>query len=226
MIRINIRDAAWKIDVKMIKVDEIIPTRESLLSRLKDWGDQESWRVFFETYWKLIYNSAIKAGLRSVEAQDVVQETVISVMKSIRDFKYDSRKGSFKSWLLQLARWRAMDQLRKRQRQASGREESAEAGNGEYVKDVDEAVDTAESEFETAWEAEWENNLLEAAIDRVRRKVDARHFQIFDLYVQKQWPVWKVAQTLKVNAGLVYLVKHRISNAIKNEIREIKENPI
>ena len=35
--------------------DEFIPTRRSLLSRLKNWDDQDSWRDFFNTYWKLIY---------------------------------------------------------------------------------------------------------------------------------------------------------------------------
>jgi hypothetical protein len=32
-----------------------IPTRSTLLSRLKDLGDDQSWRRFFDTYWKLIY---------------------------------------------------------------------------------------------------------------------------------------------------------------------------
>ena len=35
--------------------DELIPTRRSLLSRLKDWDDQDSWKEFFDTYWKLVY---------------------------------------------------------------------------------------------------------------------------------------------------------------------------
>ena len=96
--------------------DELIPTRASLLSRLKDWEDQTSWKDFFDTYWKLIYNAATKSGLTDVEAQDVVQETVISVMKSMPDFKYETVGGSFKSWLLNLTAWRITDQLRKRQR--------------------------------------------------------------------------------------------------------------
>src|SRR5438477_9156148 len=96
--------------------DELIPTRASLLGRLKDWKDEESWRVFFETYWKLIYNAARKAGLTDAEAQDVVQETVISVSKSIPTFDYDAEGGSFKSWLLLLTRWRITDQFRRRQR--------------------------------------------------------------------------------------------------------------
>src|SRR5947207_15379471 len=39
--------------------EEFIPTRQSFLSRLKSWDDQESWRQFFNTYWKLIYVAAV-----------------------------------------------------------------------------------------------------------------------------------------------------------------------
>ena len=56
-----------------------LPTRRSLLSRLKDWDDQESWRQFFDAYWQLIYNTACRAGLSHAEAQEVVQEVEISV---------------------------------------------------------------------------------------------------------------------------------------------------
>src|SRR5437773_9325972 len=68
--------------------------------------DQESWRDFFNTYWKLIYATAIKAGLNDAEAQDVVQDTVIAVAKKIEDFKYDPALDSFKGWLLYLTRKR------------------------------------------------------------------------------------------------------------------------
>jgi len=81
----------------MNTADELVPTRQSLLSRLKDWNDQESWKVFFDTYWRLIYSAAMKAGLSDAEAQDVVQETVIGVLKKLPDFEYDPRKGSFKN---------------------------------------------------------------------------------------------------------------------------------
>src|SRR4051794_35550635 len=100
----------------MNEVSELIPTRASLLSRLKDWDDQEGWREFFETYWRLIYHTSIKAGLSDAEAQDVVQETVLSVCKSMKTFKYDAKYGSFKAWLLRLTQWRILDQLRKRQK--------------------------------------------------------------------------------------------------------------
>src|SRR6266545_4859896 len=98
----------------MNKPDDSIQTRWSLIGRLKDMDDQQSWQEFFDAYWKLIYAVALKAGLSDAEAQDVVQETVISVAKKMPEFKCDPAAGSFKSWLLTLTRWRIVDQLRKR----------------------------------------------------------------------------------------------------------------
>src|SRR5437016_3792444 len=93
--------------------DKLLPTRWTLIERLKNWDDQESWRQFFDTYWKLIYGVAIKSGLTHPEAQDVVQESVISVCKSMHNFKADPAYGSFKACLLNLTRWRITDQVRK-----------------------------------------------------------------------------------------------------------------
>src|SRR5436190_13153022 len=197
----------------MSDLNELIPTRQSLLSRLKDWNDEGSWKVFFDTYWKLIYNTAVKAGLSDAEAQDVVQETVISVLKSMPGFKYHAENGSFKSWLLRLTSWRIGDQFRKRQR---GIEH--EATPDAATAALERVADPESLELGATWDEEWKNNLAEAAIERVKRKVDSKQYQVFDLYVLKNWSVSKVARTLKVNPGFVYLTKHRINNLIKKEI--------
>jgi len=62
---------------------QFLVTRRSLVERLADWRDQKNWQEFFETYWKLIYSVAVKAGLTDSEAQDVVQETIITVAKRV-----------------------------------------------------------------------------------------------------------------------------------------------
>ena len=207
----------------MSDANELIPTRQSLLSRLKDWNDQDSWRLFFETYWKLIYNAAVKAGLTDAEAQDVVQETVISVSKSMSNFDYDCEKGSFKNWLLLLTRWRITDQFRKRQRGIENRRKSPTSTR---TATVDRVPDPEGLALEAVWNKEWESNLMQAAIERVKRKVDPKLYQVFDLYVFKKWPVSRVARTLKVNAGRVYLTKHRIGNLIKKEVAHLQTKPI
>ena len=200
--------------------DGLIPTRRSLLTRLKNWDDQESWKDFFDTYWKLIYGVAIKAGLNDAEAQEVVQETIIAVAKQMEGFKYDPQIGSFKGWLLHTTRWRIGDQLRKRRGQAGalGREYKTST----RTATVERIPDPAGSNLEAIWEKEWRNNIFAAAIEKVKHRVDARQYQIFDLYVIKQWPVKKVATTLGVKPGQVYLAKHRVFALVKKEIANLE----
>ena len=81
---------------------ELIPTRASLLARLKDWDDSRSWQEFFDTYWRLVYGRARKAELSDQEAQEVVQESVIAVARRMHEFKYDPAVASFKTWLYQI----------------------------------------------------------------------------------------------------------------------------
>ena len=91
-----------------------IPTRQSLLERLKDLGNQEDWRRFFDTYWRLIHATAVKAGLTETEAEEVVQEVMIAAAKKLPEFTYQPGKDSLKGWLLAVTRWKVNDQYRKR----------------------------------------------------------------------------------------------------------------
>src|SRR5262245_58174216 len=207
----------------MNETNELIPTRQSLLSRLKNWNDQESWRDFFETYWKLIYHASIKAGLTDAEAQDVVQETVLSVCKSMRTFQYDVKNGSFKGWLLRLTQWRISDQFRRRQKAIKAvarRDTSTETAT------VERMADPVAQPLEAAWNEEWEKNILEVAIERVKRKVNPHHYQVFDLYVLQKWPISRITQALNMGPGKIYLIKHRISSLIKKEITYLQTKPI
>src|SRR5678816_2584737 len=94
-------------------ITDSLPTRQSLLSRLRDLDDQESWRVFFDRYWRLFYNVARRSGLDDASAQDIVQETVIAVAGKMPGFSYDPQRGAFKQWLLRITRRRIVDHLRK-----------------------------------------------------------------------------------------------------------------
>lgn len=201
-------------------LDELIPTRRSLLGRLKDWDDQESWKDFFDTYWKLVYGVAIKAGLNDAEAQDVVQETVLSVAKKMHEFKYDPAVGSFKSWLLLITRRRIADHQRKQYREPPRAEPKAKQP-GETAT-IEKIPDSAEAAIDLIWDEEWQKNIMDAAIERVRRQVDPKQFQIFDCYVLKQWPVKDVTKTLGVNIGQVYLAKHRITALIQKEVKRLE----
>lgn len=205
-----------------LRAQPSLATRRSLLSRLRESNAQESWRQFFDTYWRLIYATALNAGLSDWEAQEVVQETVLTVVRKIRSFRYDPVVGSFKGWLLTIVRWRIADQFRKRQEQI----QPLRARRGTETQGtatIERVADPRGIDLDTIWEEEWQRTMFAAALARVKRQANARHYQMFDLHAVKQWPVQKVAQTLGVTAGHVRLAKHRITVLMSREVARLEE---
>jgi RNA polymerase sigma-70 factor (ECF subfamily) len=188
--------------------------------RVQPREDQLRWQEFFDTYWKLIYSAVRKSGLTDVEAQEVVQETVITVAKNIDKLKYDRAVGSFKGWLLQIARWRIADQFRKRE---PGNAKRTRSTDDRLTATIERVPDSRIADLDALWESEWKENLFEAAIARVKKKIEPKQFQIFDCYVRKEWPAQRVAERLRVNVGQVYLARHRVGALLKKEIRALEK---
>ena len=117
-----------------------------------------------------------------------MQETVISVCKSMQNFKADPAYGSFKAWLLNLTRWRITDQVRKRRRGGNAREDLTKSGSdGDTTSTpVQERVpDPAGNTLEAIWNDEWEKHIVDAALEKVKQQSSAKHYQIFFLQAIK-----------------------------------------
>jgi RNA polymerase sigma-70 factor (ECF subfamily) len=210
-------------DVEKPAID--IPTRETLLNRLRDWNDNDSWKVFFDTYWRLIFNCARRSGLTDSEAQDVVQETLISVLKSISDFRYDRSKGRFKGWLCHIANHRIIEHKRSMRRQERLIQPASFPESGEdHLAIAEKASDRIDTEHQKIWDEEWENNFQAAALERVKQKVELKHFQVFDLCL-KQCDPRQIARTLNISRANVYLIKHRIQRMLRTEMSDLLSNP-
>jgi len=140
------------------RTESLVPTRQSLLSRLRDCEDQEGWREFFDTYWRLIYKVARESGLEDAQAQDVVQTTFIYLTRRMPKFQYDRARGSFKAWLLRVTRSRILT-LRRR----SG---SKEVAFSEFSQDEDETSawesvpDPSGDVLDEICQREWEQNVI------------------------------------------------------------------
>ena len=230
--------SARRIDVGVTTrkpAEELIPTRASLLARIKNPDDGASWQEFHDTYRRLILGVARKAGLSEAEAEDATQDTLVAVAQNIGAFRYEPKRCSFKTWLLMITRQRIIWQIRKRQ-QVGGSQPAgldgvghSAAGKIPALRDDDTArtatvervPDPDSLNLDVIWDEEWRQNLLAAALERVKAQVSARQFQIFELATIQEWPVGDIARTLRVNAAQVYLARHRVSAALKREVRRL-----
>lgn len=202
--------------------DSLLPTRSSLLSRLRHASDAASWQHFFDNYGRLIYQVCRRAGLNTQEADEVAQETIVSVSQELPKFKFDRSKGSFKGWLWRVTRNHVADFLKKKYRDGARRAELPEAGPGEAAP-IARFADTRE-DLEAVWEEEWKSNLLDCALKRVRSQVSARSFQIFHLSTVKGWTVDQIKEALRTGTTQIYLARHRVGRLVKKEIAALRKD--
>src|SRR5262249_1106698 len=100
-----------------------LETRPSLLKKLQSGDDPQGWQEFYKIYGGLIRQFSFEERLPAGEAEEGVpetavgvgaQETAIGVARRLPEFVYDPKVCRFKSWLLNLTRWRIQNQLKKR----------------------------------------------------------------------------------------------------------------
>ena len=203
--------------------DDSISTRGSLVQRLKDPEDQSSWDEFYEMYRGLIFSVARRAGLSESEAGDVVQDTMVYVARKMPGFTYDPARDSFRGWLLTATRWRIRDRLARNARQP-GQLPHASTGQEETrTATIDRVPDPAESELSGIWEEEWEAQLLQTALARIKRQVQPEHYQIYHLLVVEGQRAGEVARGLEVSLPKVYLAKHRVGALLKKEVQALRQ---
>jgi RNA polymerase sigma-70 factor (ECF subfamily) len=197
-----------------------IPTRRSLLSRIKNLENQESWREFYNTYWRLVHGVARQAGLTEAEAQDVVQETFCKVAKNIANFHYNPKIGSFKSWLLNTTRWHVADQFRARQKACEPLHRASRSSRQTTV--VERIPDPQGCTVEQIYEDAWRCNLQDAALEKIRLQVKPKQYQAFYLHAIKRVPVVEIARLLGITPNQVYLAKLRITRLAAQEVRRLE----
>ena len=192
---------------------DAVVTRASLIGRLKNWKDQKSWEEFHQTYRPLIIGFALKQGLDAEAAEDIAQDTLLSVARSIAGFSYDPARSTFRNWLFTVARHRILDHIRRRPKEvelpARAAGDSTRTSTAARVPDPNGAGPEA-SEQEEANRA-----LLDEALERLKAQVSTEHFQIFYLAALKQQSAGKVAEALGVSAAKVYVVRHRVAPRFK-----------
>lgn len=197
--------------------DSFLPTRSSLLSRLKNASDAAGWQYFVDNYGRLIFQVCLRAGLTRQEAEDIVQEVVAAVAKQMPRFQYDRSKGSFKGWLARVTRNHIADFLEKKTREMNRRVELPES-RADAI-----AAEQNGGSLDEVWESEWRQHLMERALRCVQQQLPARSVQIFQMSALDGWNTEKIAAALRISRPQVYLARHRASRLVKKEIERLRK---
>ncbi len=58
--------------------------------------------------------------------------------------------------------------------------------------------------------------------DESMSQLSPKQYQIFELYVLREWTVRKIAAALDVSPGQLYLAKYRVGSLLKKEVKKLE----
>lgn len=185
-------------------------TPVSLLERLRQPADAQAWTRFVALYAPLIYRWGRRVGLQEQDAADLVQDVLLTLVRTLPSFTYDRHK-SFRAWLrtITLNKWRD----RRKQRSAQtvpgspeildelpGRNDPDEFAETEFRRHVlRRAVQLMQTDFHpTTWKACWEHGVCGR-------------------------PAPEVAKELNLSATAVYAATFRVLDRLRQELAHMWE---
>jgi RNA polymerase sigma-70 factor (ECF subfamily) len=171
--------------------------------------DQAAWNDFVERYGSTIYRWCRTWGLKEADAEDVTQEVLLKLARNMRNFVYDST-GSFRGWLKTLAYRAWCDFLDGRKRATAGSGDSAVLALLESVK--------ARDDLSRQLDEEYDRELLEQAMKRVRLRVEERTWKAFQLTALEGRPGVEAAAELGMRVGTVYVARSKVQKMLQDEI--------
>lgn len=190
-------------------------TQPSLLVRIRDPRDAESWRAFLEMYAPLIYRYCRRQGLQDADAADIGQEVLSQVAHSIRAFEYQPERGRFRDWLGTVTRSKVA-----RFRENQGRWVRV-AGGGNSALGIEEAV---RDDGEALWTAEFNSRVLEVALERIRPSFEETTWRAFEQTWIANLPAAEAARALGIPIDTVYVAKSRVLKRLRLEVIELAED--
>lgn len=204
---------------------ELLPTRPSLLARLRNADDskgwQQGWEEFYLRYHPVIYRHALKQGLPEADAEDVVQEIVIGLARSLPQFQYDPKVCSFKTWLFRVARNKIVSHLRKR-----GRQSRSPVGGMETEHDPEALAEVADDNVLTPdkeWDLMWEANLRRVALEHVKNRVKPMTMRLYLHHVVDGHSVDATVICFGASPEAVHLAKHRVQKMVDETLERLRE---
>lgn len=190
-------------------------TRLSLLVRLTQPGpvDQRAWQEFVDHYAPVIFRWCQRHNLQDTDAEDVTQQVMLKLATHLPGFSYDPTK-SFRAWLRTLTYHAWVDFLADQSHRGSG-----DTGVWKLLASVesrDELLKRIDEEFDL--------ELVEIAISRVRERVEPGTWDAFRMTAIEGLPAAQVARTLGKQVATIYVARQNVQRMLQTELAALEKS--
>jgi RNA polymerase sigma-70 factor (ECF subfamily) len=188
-------------------------TSPTLLGRLCQ-NDELAWQTFVQRYGPKIYRWCLQWRLQEADAEDVTQNVLVSLARKLQSFVYDPTR-SFRGWLRLLTQHALADFLAdtKRRERSSG-----DSGVLAVLHGIE-----ARNDLLARLEEQFDQEMLEEAMARVRLRVEPHNWEAFRLTALEGLSADAAAHQLEMRITAVFKAKSRIQQMLREEITRLEE---
>jgi RNA polymerase sigma-70 factor, ECF subfamily len=189
-------------------------TRPSLLVRLADRGDEAAWFEFAQIYTPVVKRLARRKGMQAADADDLAQQVLTAVSKSIERWQVDPERGHFRTWLYRVTQNLIINAFTRRVPDRG-------AGDSDVSQQLYEraAPDTAVSE---QVRLEFRREIFRLAANEIRVEFSASSWKAFWLTAVEDQEVREVANQLNLSCGAVYTARSRVMKRLREKVAELQ----
>lgn len=194
-------------------MDEPHKTRKTLIQRVVEDHDEQSWNELVGIYRPYIYAILIDMKIPRQDAEEILQQVLIRLWKYFESYSPEKR---FRHWLSRITRNCARDHFRDTMQRAERLEEVAQDVRLSYLKPIRQA------DVDRIAEREWELHLAGLALSRIKDQFSGRAIKVFVMSLQGV-PVQEIARQLELKENSVYRLKNRVKKQLIMEIKVLRE---
>jgi RNA polymerase sigma factor (sigma-70 family) len=192
-------------------------THATLLGRLYLSGatDEGAWRQFVDLYGRQIYKWCRAWQLQDADAEEVTQHVLLQLLAKMREFVYDPSR-SFRAWLKTVTHhaWINLAESRAHRPLARG-----DSGQWEQLLSLPARDDLAQR-----LEKEFDRELLDKAMVRVRLRVAPHNWEAFRLTALDGVPAAEAAARLSMKIANVYAARSSVQRLLREEVERLEQD--
>jgi RNA polymerase sigma-70 factor (ECF subfamily) len=191
-----------------------LETRASLILRLPDASDVVAWDEFMAIYSPLIFRLARRQGLQPTDADDLVQEVLTTVSRSLGSWLGKPERGRFRAWLFCIARNTAINFLTRPKHRLMG----TGGSEGCDFLDTRATCNDASDDFDR----EYQRQVFRWASVRVREQIAERTWLAFWETTMEDRTVVDVAEELGMSVGSIYIARSRVMVRLRDFVQQFR----
>jgi RNA polymerase sigma-70 factor (ECF subfamily) len=186
-------------------------TRASLLVRVRNSADQAAWYEFVEIYWPVIHRLARRKGLQEADADDLAQQVLMSVARTIEERPHDHGRAKFRTWLGKVVQNAALNAL------SRTKPDRAAGGDGHAIHVDNAAGREPDSQL---LQLELRREVFRWAARQIEREFQPDTWQAFWQTAVEGRSCEDVAVELNKGVGAVYAARSRVMKRLQEKVKE------